>query len=544
MPLPRIGLPLAWIAALLSLAAQPARAELWEGLSLPLIGLILESDPSYQAALKEILGAPGVESRFSEGKENELKPQKSVKGKELGTLKFKHFYKGREVMGSQAFLHYGRGKKKARKEIRAFLARFDLDPKPMVLEREAIALARSYAGGSRVNVKPKIKILPDRKSDTAQLVYLIEVGGVIHGLDEGSVEVLLNAHTGAHIATLPREMNASPVTVTVKTARDQGVQVEPAYNDERKLVSCAVLGFDSGEKSTIDAPSCRALVKSACQALSGAGKPLSINPESCPTAALVSSDSSALRAMANGHAILDYFHDIHERNSYDNQGSPLVSVVHAGGALSNAYWSLGGKYLAYGEGDGVEMGDYTAALDIAGHEFTHAITQNDVQMVSIGETGALNEAYSDFFGKLIESRGDWTMGSSIALKPAARGLRDLSAPDRLMGEYFDSAGDLVTRPYPRRVADLAPIVAPCTERNDYCGIHYNTTVPSHAAYLIHARLGRERAQRLYYLTLTQFLTETSDFESAAQATLLACEKTLDPADCQQVRAAFSDVGML
>ena len=94
------------------------------------------------------------------------------------------------------------------------------------------------------------------------------------------------------------------------------------------------------------------------------------------------------------------------------------------------------------------------------------------------------------------------------------------------------------------MADMAPIIGPCTERNDYCAIHYNTTVPGHAAQQIFQAIGAAKAEQLYYLTLTQFLTATSDFQGSSGATLQACAQILDAADCARVRTVFSDAGML
>ena len=57
--------------------------------------------------------------------------------------------------------------------------------------------------------------------------------------------------------------------------------------------------------------------------------------------------------------------------------------------------------------------EYSAALDVVGHEFTHAVINyvvgpngiNDTLTYN-GETGALNESYADIIGSIIEGKQD------------------------------------------------------------------------------------------------------------------------------------------
>jgi Zn-dependent metalloprotease len=75
-------------------------------------------------------------------------------------------------------------------------------------------------------------------------------------------------------------------------------------------------------------------------------------------------------------------------------------------------------------------------------------------------------------------------------------------------------------------------------------VHFNSTIPSHASYLVHQAIGRDKAQTLYYLTITQYLTSTATFANAAEATMQACASLYDASTCEQVKGAFREVGML
>jgi aureolysin len=102
------------------------------------------------------------------------------------------------------------------------------------------------------------------------------------------------------------------------------------------------------------------------------------------------------------------------------------------------------------------------------------------------------------------------------------------------------------RKYPAHVSDqiLKLDSTECGTKNDRCWVHFNSTIPSHASYLIHEAIGRDKAQTLYYLTLIQFLTSQATFSSAAHATMEACATLFDTGTCDQVKGAFEQVGML
>ncbi len=91
-----------------------------------------------------------------------------------------------------------------------------------------------------------------------------------------------------------------------------------------------------------------------------------------------------------------------KRNSFDNKGEKVVSVVHAwhsgetndpknwGNAFSANINNV--SMLIYGD-------PMVRAFDIAGHEFTHAVTSlANLILNSLGNRGAINEALSDIMG--------------------------------------------------------------------------------------------------------------------------------------------------
>jgi hypothetical protein len=89
-------------------------------------------------------------------------------------------------------------------------------------------------------------------------------------------------------------------------------------------------------------------------------------------------------------------------------------------------------------GDGGELiGNFTTAIDVIGHEMTHAVTENTTPLIYFGQSGALNEHISDVFGIIIKQwkqnedskNADWLLGEECLL-PGIKGvaLRSMKAP--------------------------------------------------------------------------------------------------------------------
>ena len=148
------------------------------------------------------------------------------------------------------------------------------------------------------------------------------------------------------------------------------------------------------------------------------GFPLGIDTDSCTSVAvndqlLDSTDPDAAKALDNSQKVLNYYQNHFGRNSFDDQGSRLVSLIHAGDQMANAFWNVSSDMMVYGEGDGKVLGDFTESVDVAGHEMTHGVTSHTAKLMMMNESGALNEAFSDFFGKQIENEGNWLMGKNL-----------------------------------------------------------------------------------------------------------------------------------
>ena len=243
------------------------------------------------------------------------------------------------------------------------------------------------------------------------------------------------------------------------------------------------------------------------------------------------SDDIARAAHDHAEMVYDYFLNTFERNSYDGHGADLVSTVHYKQNYNNAFWTDWYEQMVYGDGDGTRFDPLALALDVVGHELSHAVSSRTARFVYAEEAGALDESFADFFGVMVSNTGeitDWKMGEGV-YTPYRSGdaLRDLSDPTR--HNQPDHMNDFLA---------LALGEQPDPDKNDNGYVHSNSGIPNKAAYLTVAGgthhgiavegIGREKAEQVYYLAMTSYLASATDsrwtFMQARYALLNACRQ--------------------
>ncbi len=251
----------------------------------------------------------------------------------------------------------------------------------------------------------------------------------------------------------------------------------------------------------------------------------------------------------------DYYMEIFDRNSYDGDGSVVKNFINGTyamvGTQSNAA-ALPSPYnsMVYGLGDGVNNGPFVT-LDVMGHEFTHMVTEhngNDGLNYS-GESGALNESFSDIFGTCIEFHtrgeegGNYIIGEGVTLVAPfmMRSMSDpksLEYPDTYLGDYWTNT----------------------SSAEDNGGVHQNSSVPNKWFYLLCeggtgtndnsysyavSPIGMTKAEQIAYLTLTEYVTPESQFEDAYNGSLNAAAELYGEGSAEQnaVELAWRAVGV-
>ncbi|GAB3815206.1 M4 family metallopeptidase [Micromonospora zhanjiangensis] len=143
--------------------------------------------------------------------------------------------------------------------------------------------------------------------------------------------------------------------------------------------------------------------------------------------------SAAVDAHFGAAKTFDYYKNVHGRNGIFGTGKGVPSRVHYGNNYVNAFWD--GAQMTYGDGSGNSRP--LVALDVAGHEMSHGVTENVVSggLTYSGEPGGLNEATSDIFGSMVEfyantsaDPGDYQIGEKININGNGTPLRYMYNP--------------------------------------------------------------------------------------------------------------------
>jgi pseudolysin/vibriolysin len=120
----------------------------------------------------------------------------------------------------------------------------------------------------------------------------------------------------------------------------------------------------------------------------------------------------------------------------------LIMKVHYGSNYENAFWD--GSSMTFG--DGASTFYPLVALDVTSHEISHGYTEQHSNLAYSGQSGGMNEAYSDIAGEAAEyyDRGsnDFLVGSDIVKTSAGIGdaLRYMCNPTQ-DGGSIDNAAD-------------------------------------------------------------------------------------------------------
>lgn len=239
----------------------------------------------------------------------------------------------------------------------------------------------------------------------------------------------------------------------------------------------------------------------------------------------------------------DYYKKALGRNSIDNLGMNLILNVHVGVNYMNAFWD--GDEMAFGDGDGKIFVSFAKSLDVVSHELTHGITQFTANLDYKGQSGALNEHFSDVFGTAITQynnketaeNADWLIGDEI-MGPTLYGeaLRSMMTP----GTAYDN--DLMGKdPQPDHMKDYYQGSA------DNYGVHINSGIPNRVFYMVAMDIGTDKAALIWYHAL-QNLWPSAKFNDAVKvitrsAQILIKDEKVPKGSTQSVRAAFKAVGL-
>jgi bacillolysin len=232
-------------------------------------------------------------------------------------------------------------------------------------------------------------------------------------------------------------------------------------------------------------------------------------------------DKSCVSAHYFAEVVYDYYKQVHNRTSIDNNNMRMFSVVHYGVNYANAFW--GSQKMTYGDGDGKQLLNLTRGLDVIAHEMTHGVTESTSKLGYTNGTqnGGMNEAMSDIFGALAEHWAqphpvkNWQIGEDVAGPSLPGGaLRFMDVPSK-DGRSIEHAKNMTST----------------------IDVHLSSGVPNNAMYLmtvggtnkvskisVNSGIGWDKAGKVMYLTQTSYLKSSDNFLQFANANLSSAKQ--------------------
>ncbi|MFI9625026.1 M4 family metallopeptidase [Streptomyces sp. NPDC052042] len=219
----------------------------------------------------------------------------------------------------------------------------------------------------------------------------------------------------------------------------------------------------------------------------------------------------------------DFYKSAFGREGIAGDGKAAYSRVHYGNEYVNAFWDDSCFCMTYGDGAGNKSA--LTSLDVAGHEMSHGLTSSTADLAYYGESGGLNEATSDIIGTAVEFAaenstdvGDYLIGEEIDINGDGTPLRYMDEPskDGSSADYWDSSvGDLDVH-YSSGVANhFFYLLAEGSGKKTINGVDYDSPTVDGSTV---TGIGRDKAVRIWYKALSQYMTSSTDYADARTAT--------------------------
>ncbi|WP_090997876.1 M4 family metallopeptidase [Bacillus sp. 491mf] len=501
--------------------------------------LTSESGKKAESVVFDYLNAAKNDYKLSEkNAEESFKVQKVVKDPigDATVVRLQQMYEGVPVWGSTQVAHVG--KDGVLKVVSGTVAA-DLDKKAKLKNKnkidgkEAIAAAQKDLGlNPKYEVEPSADLFVYQNGADTTYAYVVKLNfldpepGNYYYFIEADNGKILNKYNTIHNANTENNAQAKPVTGTNKVGTGKGILGDTksinttlsksSYYLQDNTRGATIYTYDAKNRTTLPGT-------------------LWTDADNIFNA---TRDGAAVDAHYYAGATYDYYKKTFNRNSYNDAGAPLKSTVHYGKNYNNAFWN--GSQMVYGDGDGYTFIPFSGGIDVIGHELTHAVTEYSSNLIYQNESGALNEAFSDIFGTLIEyydnRNPDWEVGEDI-YTPGTAGdaLRSMSDPTK----YGDP--DHYSKRY--------------TGTSDNGGVHTNSGIINKAAYLLANGgthygvtvngIGKDKVGAIYYRANSVYLTESTTFSQARAALVQAAADLYgaNSAEVTAVKQSYDAVGV-
>ena len=193
------------------------------------------------------------------------------------------------------------------------------------------------------------------------------------------------------------------------------------------------------------------------------------------------------------------------------------------------YCGISSGWAYFGVSD---LNNYSEGMDVVAHEYTHGYTSSSLTMHKYsGNTGAINEAFSDIIGNIIEMSYGMTDDLAWAIGENAGGaIRSQSDPEAYQqpvsvgGKYY---------------------CEPTNLNYDNGGVHVNSSLLHQMAYKLYQQGMSLEEQSLLWMRTIDLLTPLSEYPEVLAAMKLSIDIIgIDPSYKEFLTDAFDEAGLI
>lgn len=453
--------------------------------------------------------------------------------KGLSHVRYDQFYKGVRVFEGEAITHVDT---EGNLELTNSLAgNIEVEVAPKIGQEEAVkTVVNQLAVVGKHQATAELVVLPrGERSDIDRLTWRVRVLVENRRQETGQWDSFVDAHSGDVVWTYD-SLETSASTGTGKTM----------YMGTRSVATDATGGtyylrdLNKGSTYTCDMNN---RTSGTCTTFSRSNNVFGNG---------VKDSSDRATAGADAHAGLmatwDYYKTMFGRNGIDGAGRRTYLRVHYGSSYENAFWSDSCFCMTYG--DGASTFYPLVSLDVAAHEMSHGVMSREANLTYSGESGGLNESNSDIFGSLVE----YAVNSSV------------DTPDWWIGERIYRAnysGGTYTQRYALRYMNdpAKDGRSPACWSSSLGGlnVHYSSGPNNHMFYLLAnggtskcngrvvTGIGRDKAARIWYKAIADYMTSSTKYAAARTANLNAAKALYGSgsAEYNAVASAYSAINV-
>lgn len=242
-----------------------------------------------------------------------------------------------------------------------------------------------------------------------------------------------------------------------------------------------------------------------------------------------------------------FFKEIFSRNGFDGRNGDIYAIYNDGlddgkngysYTLTTEGLTKNSTIIAIGH-------DIDMDIDLIAHEYMHSVEATISNMLYECESGAIMEGYSDIFGELIEDWENDGLDNDCDWKHGKRNIEDPNRDTNAIGmPIYNSQPKVYFGKYWKSTDVKIPNVD-----NDNGYVHNNSTVISHAAYLMTKKekgceaLTNQEIAEVWYKTL-RLLPKNCGFKQLREYMLLQAELSgFSEKKIARIRLAFDMVGI-